>query len=111
MNICMTRHTEALAYALNELGKEQYKQYIDAIYLYGSCARGTAKYHSDVDLFLQLKQDTPSSVIRAMKTDVNSGREELPVVELKTSTFGDFGCNRQFAENIKTEGMCLWKRD
>jgi len=107
----MSRHTESLIYALNKLKDEKYKKYINAIYLYGSCARGSYKYNSDVDLFLVLQESVPIQVIREMKNSVTPEDYRLPAVELKTSTSSEFSLSRQFSENIKKEGRLLWKRD
>lgn len=107
----MSRQAEALIYALNKLKDEKYKKYINEIYLYGSCARGTYKYGSDVDLFLVLSSDVPKDMIREMKNAVVPVDYRLPGVELKTSTFPGFSNSRQFSKNIKEEGRLLWKRD
>lgn len=107
----MGRHSKSLAYALRKLSEDRYKQYIYAIYLYGSCARGDFKHDSDVDLFLVLEPGVPRALIREMKWAVTPDDLELPAVELKTGTLGDFSNSRQFDENIRNEGKLLWKRD
>lgn len=106
----MNRHARSLEHALQILGQEEYRRYIRAIYLYGSCARGNPKYDSDVDLFLQMEADTPKKLLRQMRLDVMPEEEGLPAVELKVNTGEGFSSSRQFNENIEREGKLLWER-
>ena len=106
----MSRHAKSLAYALDVLNLDKYKQYIDEIYLYGSCARMKQKYSSDVDLFLKVRKDTPQKVLLEMRRDVISIEEGLPEVEIKFSSTETFSSSSQFNDNIKMEGKLLWRR-
>ena len=103
-----SKHAKALAYAIHEL--KPYKRYIDAIYLYGSCARGEQKASSDVDLFLQIKESTPPEIIRKMKIAVMSRVYTLPEVDVHVDRMGGFGPVGQFSENLKKEARLIWKR-
>ena len=105
------RHDQALQFALERLQQADLKPYIHAIYLYGSCARGMQKYTSDVDLFLFLKPDTPSRLIRMMKTEVNSGDYTLPEVELKISLTDQFSESKTFSGNIERDAIKLWEQE
>lgn len=105
------RHSASLAYALKALNKEQYREYIDAIYLYGSCARGERNYDSDVDIFLKLSGDTPPDVVRKMKSDVIPDDYKLPHVELNYSRGDSFSVIPQFNKNIEKDGKLLWERE
>lgn len=105
------RHSVSLTYALKTLNKEQYRKYINAIYLYGSCARGEQNYDSDVDIFLKLSGDTPPDVVRKMKIDVIPDDYTLPHVELNYSRGDSFSVIPQFNKNIEKDGKLLWKRE
>lgn len=101
------RHEQSLLHALDILKQECYKKYIRAIYLYGSCARGEQKYHSDVDLFLD--DDVPDGVVREMRSEVVP-HYTLPEVELKTSKSDEFSSSYHFNKNIERDGRLLWER-
>lgn len=103
------RHEQSLLHALDILKQECYKKYIRAIYLYGSCARGEQKYHSDVDLFLFLDDDVPDGVVREMRSEVVP-HYTLPEVELKTSKSDEFSSSYHFNKNIERDGRLLWER-
>lgn len=107
----MNRHEKSLNYALEVLTSEPYLSYLDAIYLYGSCARGEQKYASDVDLLLKLRSDVPSSVLRAMRADATPEDWDLPEVELKYFSGSQFSHSYQFDKNLREEGILLWTRD
>lgn len=107
----MTRHEKSLQYALSVLTGERYRAYLDAIYLYGSCARGDQKYASDVDLLLKLRETVPNGILRAMRVDATPDDRELPEVELKYC-FGDrLSQSDQFDRNLREEGKLLWVRE
>lgn len=105
----MSRHEEALNYALQVLSQEQYKAFIYEIYLYGSCARGTQKFDSDIDLLIKIDENIPKDVLRKMRMDVIPDYN-LPEVELKFFKEDTFSSSPQFNENLKKEGILLWKR-
>ena len=107
----MTRHEKALQYALSVLTDERYSAYLDAIYLYGSCARGDQKYTSDVDLLLKLRKTVPSGVLRSMRVEATPDDWELPEVELKFFWGERFDGSEQFDRNIRKEGKLLWVRE
>ena len=50
------RHQKALEYALEYLNHSVFKQYINNVILYGSCARGEENYRSDVDLLIEFDE-------------------------------------------------------
>jgi hypothetical protein len=60
--IITQRHDQSLKHALHVL-KKDFFEYIDRIYLYGSCARSQQRYSSDVDLLVVVSEDTPSRVM------------------------------------------------
>lgn len=106
----MNRHSKSLQHALQVLRQDKYAKYINAIYLYGSCARGTQKYDSDIDLLLMVQADTPKAILRQMQIEVMPEEIDLPPVELKISMGDTFSDSSQFNENIKRDGRLLWER-
>lgn len=107
----VTRHEKSLQYALSVLTSERYRAYLDAIYLYGSCARGDQKYTSDVDLLLKLRKTVPAGVLRAMRVEATPDDWELPEVELKYFWGDRFNQSEQFDRNVREEGKLLWVRE
>lgn len=106
----MTRHEKSLQYALSVLTSERYRAYLDAIYLYGSCARGDQKYTSDVDLLLKLRKNVPADILRSMRVEATPDDWELPEVELKYFLGERFSQSEQFDRNLREEGKLLWVR-
>lgn len=107
----MSRHSDALCYALRQIKCDRFKKYVKAIYLYGSCARGDERYNSDVDLFLVLEEDTPVKVVRELKTVVTSKDYTLPCVEIKTGTVGKISGSEQFDINLRKDRILLWEKN
>ena len=107
----MTRHEKSLQYALSVLTSERYRAYLDAIYLYGSCARGDQKYTSDVDLLLKLRKNVPADILRSMRVEATPEDWELPEVELKYFLGEQFSQSEQFDRNLREEGKVLWVRE
>lgn len=104
------RHQQSLEYALRVLTGERFGPHIEAIYLYGSCARGQQKYNSDVDLLVKVAESTSPRLMRKMCAEATPDAAELPPVELKFSAGQEFSSSRQFNENIKREGKLIWEQ-
>ena len=51
------RQKKAIDYAIEQIKASPLYPYVDTVYLYGSCARGEEKWDSDVDIFIQLKEE------------------------------------------------------
>ena len=108
------RHQETINYALNVIKSSTLSQHISDIILFGSVARGTAKYSSDVDLLLVLNKDAEELVdnrdIRTLKGDVSPLSVSLPEVDLKV-TFG-MGWRQSKSTidfNIRKDGYSIWE--
>lgn len=104
----MDRHVEALLYALDVLKREENKKYIQAIYLYGSCARCEQRYSSDVDILLIVK-DMPRKRCIQLKSEIVPEDYTLPVVDLKICEEG-IKFSKTFYDNFKKDGKLLWER-
>lgn len=106
----MSRHSRSLKYALSVLGDE-FREYVEEIYLYGSFARGEQRYHSDIDLLIKVKEDTTPRIMRLMRTKVIPDDFTLPEVELKFFTGKVFSSSYRFNENLRRDGKLLWKKN
>ncbi|MCD7981981.1 MAG: nucleotidyltransferase domain-containing protein [Clostridiales bacterium] len=108
------RQEQALTYALEQIRKSSVFPYISALYLYGSCARGKEKFSSDVDLFLELKDNFPMKselkmdLIR-LRSDVSMGDIDNPETDLKIVVGDEWKHNKMlFYKNIRKEGIQIW---
>lgn len=106
-----TRFDKVLELAIGEIGDWKYKDNIEKIYLYGSCARNEARYESDVDLYIELNEDVPAADIRELKIKCNPEDWRLPDVDIKTGVGAKIIENDDlFYRNIRGDGILLWKR-
>ncbi|WP_077611967.1 nucleotidyltransferase domain-containing protein [Clostridium sp. Marseille-P2415] len=104
----MKRHMQSINSALKILCSEAYKPYIEAVYLYGSCARGDQKFDSDVDLLLQCNDKFTPAIGRRMRIDAMPDNWNLPEVELKFVYGDSWKTGRdQFSRNLEKEGVLL----
>ena len=55
-----SRHKQALRYAMEKISRSPLAPYVNELYLYGSYARGTQTWESDVDLLLTLDGNAPN---------------------------------------------------
>lgn len=107
----MSRHEKVCARALEILSGTPYREYMEAVYLYGSCARGTQRYDSDVDLLVQYNHRFTPQIGRSMRIAVTPEDMDQPEVELKFVN-GDSWKRRQdpFSANLRKDGVLLWKK-
>lgn len=106
----MERHNKSIEYAMNILLGETYQTQIKAIYVYGSCARGTAKFDNNVDLLIQCEKEIPTTVVRSMRIDAMPDDYNIPEVVLKFVygdkwKSGEDTCSR----NLCKDGVWLWE--
>ena len=104
------RHGESLKFAVDVLSFK-YQDYISSIYLYGSYARGTHSYNSDIDLLIYVNRVLSGHEIRKMRTDVISDDYKLPEVELKILLDGTFMGIEQFRNNIERDKVLVWEKN
>lgn len=108
---CMGRHLQVMKNAVKILSEEPYMHYIDAIYLYGSCATGKQKFDSDVDLLIQYNQDFTPGIGRKMRIAVMPDDISQPDVELKFVKQNQWRQQEDpFSRNLRKEGILLWKK-
>lgn len=108
MQLKYNRHEASLQHALSIL-TENYKEYVQSIYLYGSYARKDHNYNSDVDLFVCVTDNTSARIIAHMRSDVAPDDYNLPEVELMISKSGLKNPSNQFTTNLRREAQLLWE--
>ena len=104
------RHRKSIRYALQKIETE-YADDIRRVVLFGSCARRTQKYESDVDLLLYVRSDLAEETARQLKFGLSPENFELPEVQGIVSRSDTLPMIRQFTENIKKEGIVIWEKN
>ena len=106
-----SRHKQALRYAMEKISRSPLAPYVNELYLYGSYARGTQTWESDVDLLLTLDGNAPNlkKEIVKLKADVSQDGIDDVQVDLKV-LYGDAWKTSQmlYYQNIRREGKKLW---
>lgn len=105
------RHRQSLEYALEILTGADFYPYIEAVYLFGSCARKEQRYHSDVDLLVRVNDQVTPKLMRRMRAQVVPEEAGLPEVDLKFAEGNRYSSSYQFNENIKKEGKLIWEKN
>lgn len=110
-----SRHEKAIEIAVDALKSFGH---VREIWLYGSYARGTYRYDSDVDILAVLDAELPARELAKIRTDCSIGDYRLPDADIHFSTFSPFdeegaamhGIQDQhcFMNNIKRDGKRLW---
>ncbi len=112
VNNLSLRHQTALKLAINKLKDSRFCHDIIAGYLYGSCARGDAKYSSDVDLFFEIRADFPrdrTGEIVSMFGMLSSDRLEDPEIDAHFSIGHDWSNGElTYYKEILREGVQIW---
>lgn len=109
------RHKKAIIYAMKQIQNSELAQYVEKIILFGSCARRTENWNSDVDLCVILDSECEgviglSGKIHRLKGEISSG--ELYDVEADVKFFvGNEWENNQsvFCRNLRKDGRILWQ--
>lgn len=103
----------SINHAMRIVKESKIAPYVKKMLLYGSCVRNEQTYGSDVDLFLELSQNFPSTLRREaikLKSDVMPDEKELPDVDLKIVIGqGWKESSLKYYENVKKEGVNIWK--
>ena len=83
---------------------------VDRIILYGSCARGTMKYQSDVDLLCVIKRPLNEKEISTARKIRSKGMSLEPEADLQffQSTSVEQSNNVYFQE-VRKDGLTIWK--
>lgn len=111
--ILADRTRRTLEYALLRLRTSELAPYIKHVYLYGSCARKTQTYESDVDLLVELDENTDMEKYRQsimeLKGTISPVSLELPDVDMHVVAGTQWKNSRLlYYQNIRKEGMDVW---
>ncbi len=101
-----SHHKQALRWAMEMISVSLLAPYVNELILYGSFARGTQKWDSDIDLLLTLDDDAPDlkkEIIR-LKAEVSQKNIDLKV--LHGNAWRE--SNIPYYQNIRREGKKLW---
>lgn len=109
------RHYQALLYALEQIKKSELSQFIEKIYLYGSCARGEEEWDSDIDLLVQLREEArkypeTKKQILLLKGEVSTDEIADPEANVRF-VFGSEWENSSmlYYANVRRDGINLWQ--
>lgn len=106
-----SRHKKALRYAMEKIGSSALAPYVHELYVYGSYARGTHHWESDVDLLLTLDEDSPDLKKEIIKLTSEICWDEADDVEVDLKVlYGDAWKTNPmpYYQNIQREGKKLW---
>lgn len=114
-NIYQLRSRRSISYALNIIRRSPVAPYIQALYLYGSCARGEQTYNSDVDLFMVLSPDFNTNKYKndviLLKSAISPASLEMAEVDLNVAIGDSWKTNQLlYYQNIRSEGIDIWQK-
>lgn len=109
-----TGHKKLLHRWLKQLSRFNLLPYIDKIILFGSFARGTARYNSDIDILVLLNDKCSRSVYTVIKNTLVSYQTIISNVSLyelnpQYMLSKQFDNNSLFNTLVKREGKVLWQ--
>lgn len=115
-HIYQSRSNQSVQYAIAKIIESPLAEMVDHVYLYGSCARGTQNYSSDVDLLLQLNEngnmDLGKEYVTKLKGEVTPTDITLPEVDLKVVIGESWKENSMlYYKRIKEEGIDIWQKN
>lgn len=104
----------SIRYAVEKIKQSPIAPYVENLYLYGSCARKTQNYNSDVDLFLVLSESIDRDMyyddMLMLKSKVSPTDTTLPEVDLKIEIGNNWMKNPLlYYKNVKKEGIVIWQ--
>lgn len=115
-SVLVKRSEQSIQYAINQIQASSISPYVKRIILYGSCARKTQSYQSDVDLLLELDTDMDTEKyhndIMQLKGCVSPKNLDDPEVDLKIVIGKGWEQQKMlYFDNIKREGVELWAQE
>ena len=114
MKFKFERHQKALDYAINQIKNSPISPFVESLYLYGSCSRGEEKWRSDVDLFLELKEEFVEhpelrTDLRLLMGTISSAELSDAEADLKVIIGKEWlASNSIFYKNVRRDGISLW---
>ena len=110
-------HKKAVDYALKQIQASSLAPYVTDVILFGSVARQTARFDSDVDLLLLLSDQAflrPkfAKESRLLRVDVQTDDYRDAEIDLRIEQDSYFQTSTQTIDVfIKEEGVSIWKID
>lgn len=113
-SILKKRSECSVDYAISQIKKSSLEPYISKVYLYGSCARNEGTYISDVDLFIEFKEDFDPDRYRDelnyLRGHISPEDPELPEVDMHTAMGSRWKKETAgYYKDIKNEGVVIWE--
>ena len=111
------RLKESYEWAIHQIEESSLLPYIQKIILFGSVARQTNSWESDMDLFIELSEKVTelhryNKQIILLKGGISPLNINLPEVDLKIAIGGDWETsNNLFYREIRKDGILLWERN
>ena len=115
-SVLVKRSEQSIQYAMNQIQSSNISPYVKRLILYGSCARKTQSYHSDVDLLLELDANVDTEKyhndIMQLRGCVSPKNLDDPEVDLKIVIGKGWEQQKMlYFDNIKREGVELWAQE
>ena len=112
-SLVINRTQRTLNHAILKLKNSAISPLIEHVYLYGSCARRTQNWDSDVDLLVELSQDIDiekhKSDILQLKGSISPVSFELPEVDLHFVVGNSWKRDKLlYYQNVRKEGIDVW---
>lgn len=109
------RSAKSIRYAMERIKKSALAPYAKNLYLYGSCARQSQSYLSDVDLFLVVDDTCDARLfheeIFILRGSVIPEDTSLPEVDLYAVRGEAWRDNKlEYYRNIEKEGIEIWEK-
>lgn len=109
------RHQRALDYAIEMIRQSEFADYVTDLYLFGSCARGAAKWASNLNLLLELNQE--AKTVSHLSINIHKlmgiiSEDSLDSVETVLCVMlGDEWRDSPmlFFRNIRRDGISVWQ--
>ena len=106
----MARSRIAMQYAMKKIF-----DYINAIYLYGSCARYEQRYDSDIDIAIELSEDIDidnyKNEIFMLLSKISPVSNDIPDVDTKILIGSSWRCSPMlYYKNLSRDAIVLYKK-
>ena len=103
----MKRHEDLISHALPILSRNPYVQ---KVYLFGSCARNTENWNSDVDLFVIVDDAISNKEIRGLQTSAVPDDFRLPEVDIVVYRSGSLDETSFFISQTEQDRRLLYEK-
>lgn len=110
------RVMESLSYAFRKIQESPIAPYVSHVWMYGSRARGTGDYGSDIDLLIELSADIDMAQMRneviALHGRISPPDVDLPEVDMHTTVGAGWKSSRQlYYRNVRKDGIDIWETE